>query len=342
MDLTQAEAVMDVISSGNEAGRKAAFHQLQGGLSREIEEIREKVLSILVPLEAFIDFPEEEISFSRAGSPGGFKTALADLYRLRERIGRLVRSFDQGRVLREGLATAIIGRPNVGKSSLLNSLLGEDRAIVTPHPGTTRDTLEEVVQVDGIPLRITDTAGIREAVDPAEEEGIRRAKRALEGADLVLLILDASTDLLPEDDLLLEMTCGKRTIMVLNKCDLGERDWTREKGLERGLVFRVSVLHHQGMDGLKKGISRYVREVLWGQEAETETPIVTRLRHREALERANQGLGEFIAKAETPSITLDILAFHLRFVLDSLGEIVGAITPEGLLDRIFSEFCIGK
>ncbi|MBI4715352.1 MAG: tRNA uridine-5-carboxymethylaminomethyl(34) synthesis GTPase MnmE [Nitrospirae bacterium] len=354
IDLAQAEAVMDLIGSTSEREMSVALRHLQGGLSREIQDIQESIVSVLAPLEALLDFPEEEIALDRREGEGDShsiqedgiplvssvpQTAVETIRTLHERVGHLIRSYDQGKVLKEGIKTAIVGRPNVGKSTLLNRLLGEDRAIVTAFPGTTRDVLEERILLDGVPLRILDMAGIRETHDPVEQEGIHRARKALQDADLILLVLDGGEPLTQEDCDLIEATRNRNRIIILNKCDKDRKFDDADFGNDR--LFRVSALDGTGLEALQKGIPAYIREAIWNDQGIEESPWVLRLRHQEALKRGEGHLSGFL-KAAASHVPLDILSVHLRGAVDALGEIVGTVTAEDILDRIFSEFCIGK
>lgn len=327
IDLSQAEAVLDLIRAKGELAEKLALEQLRGTLSRKINALREKLLGICAHLEAWIDFPEEEIEPRALDElKSGCEGALRE-------IEALAGSFDEGRYIREGLRTAIVGKPNVGKSSLLNALLERDRAIVTEMPGTTRDVIEEHLSIDGLPVRIMDTAGIREAHDMAEEEGVRRSMRAMDDADLVLGVLDASQPLGAEDMMLVEKLRESKAVLVLNKCDL-----PRMMGDVSGFGIKhvsLSAKTGHGIDGLKEAVFASSP----GATA-AEGVLVANLRHRKALEAAGKALGEGISALG--AAPLEITAMELREALDRLGEIVGAVTTEDILERIFSEFCIGK
>lgn len=334
IDLTQAEAVIDIIKAKTERSLKAAMDQLRGSLSSRLSLIREGLINLTALIEAHIDFPEEEIGIP---SKERIEAAIKDML---DEIEDLLKSSDEGKILREGISTAIIGRPNVGKSSLLNALLMEDRAIVTDIPGTTRDIIEEVVSIDGIPLKIVDTAGIKKAKDLVEEEGVKRSLRVMDGADLVLLVIDASQDLKEEDRTLLKKVRDRQGIIVFNKTDLKQR--IEEDGLlkvigEKPLV-KISATKRAGLEELKKAISTLIFN---GKVMPQEGAIVTKVRHKKALLDAKENLENFrdsLMKGESS----EFLAIDLREALDHIGEIVGVVTTEDILDRIFSEFCIGK
>lgn len=334
IDLTQAEAVIDIIRARTDRSLKTAMDQLRGGLSSKLNLIREGLINLIALIEAHIDFPEEEIDIPS-------KERIEDIVKgLLDEIEDLLKSSEAGKILREGISTAIIGRPNVGKSSLLNALLMEDRAIVTDVPGTTRDIIEEVVSIDGIPLKIVDTAGIREVKDLVEEEGVKRSLRALDSADLVLLVIDSSQDLKEEDRTLLEKVDTRLGIIVLNKIDLPmriEEDYLRKIIGKKPLV-KISATRMKGIEELRKALSTLIFN---GKTVPQEGAIVTKLRHKKALLDAKEDLKNFwdsLLRGESS----EFLALDLREALDHIGEIVGTVTAEDILNRIFSEFCIGK
>lgn len=330
IDLTQAEAVMDVVAAQTEGAHTAAVAQLQGHLNRRLEKLYDHLSNALAHVEAHIDFPEEDITPD---------TRQAISEQVREAIGFqeiLLKTARDGKVLREGVRTIIVGRPNVGKSSLLNALLGEDRAIVSATPGTTRDTIEEVVNIEGLPLRIMDTAGLRDSHEEVEREGIERAKRHLQAAELVLLVIDSSQKMDPMDRVLLTTCREKPLIIILNKVDLGQmidanylRDLT---------TCSLSTKTGEGMDYLKKTISTH----LWqGKTRESFREIFISARHHEALQRSRKALQK-TAEALKNKSSFEYVAADLREALVALGEITGRTVTEDVLDRIFSRFCIGK
>lgn len=335
LDLTQAEAVLDTIRAKTARSLTIAQSQRRGELSQEIEATRSALVVALAHIEAALDFAEEDISFVQQD----------ELMRLLDetstRLRRLVRSGREGRIWREGAAVAILGRPNVGKSSLMNALLRSDRAIVTPIPGTTRDMLEEVVSIEGIPVRLFDTAGIRTTEDLVEAEGIRRSQLAWEEADLALILLDGSQPLSENDRILLARQEASRALLVINKCDLPRRlvreDLEKPCPVNAGVI-DISAKMQIGLDLLRAAIcSRLTPSRLESQDG----VLVTNLRHAAALERALQGV-EQATQSVKSGLAGELIAMDLRIAADALGEITGAITTDEILERIFAEFCIGK
>lgn len=335
LDLAQAEAVLDTIRAKTARSLTIAQSQRRGELSRYIEEIRSELVVALAHIEAALDFAEEDIVFVRQD----------ELMRLLDttlaKLRHLVRSGHDGRILREGAVVAILGCPNVGKSSLMNALLRSDRAIVTPIPGTTRDLLEEQVSIDGIPVRLVDTAGIRMTDDPVEVEGIRRSRLAWADADLALILLDGSQPLSDSDCALLSQPESADALLVINKCDL-PRQLSRGD-LDRsypghGDVLEISATLQVGLDRLREAVgSRLVS----GNLESNEGVLVTNLRHAAACERAVQGIDQARQSIEAGRAG-ELVAMDLRIAADALGEITGIITTDEILERIFVEFCIGK
>ena len=335
LDLAQAEAVLDTIRAKTARSLTIAQSQRRGELSREVELIRSDLVTALAHIEAALDFGDEDITF----------VGKAELCGLLEATGfklqRLVESGNEGRILREGAVVAILGRPNVGKSSLLNALLRSDRAIVTPIPGTTRDVLEELVSIEGIPVRLVDTAGIRHTDDPVEAEGIRRSRLAWQDADLALILLDGSEGLSDDDRSLLSSCEAAHVILVLNKCDL-PRQLSRAQ-LEalspgHGGMVDISATMRLGLDELRGTIR--TRLMTSGLESR-EGVLVTNLRHIDACSRALLGVRQ-AQQSVADDRAGELIAVDLRIAADALGEITGVITTDDILERIFSEFCIGK
>ena len=328
IDLAQAEAVADLIHSRTELAAAAAQEQLAGHLSRRVNRLRDGVMKILAQVEAYIDFPEEDIA------PETGEELTGRLREALELMDQLLRTANEGRLLRRGIRAAIIGRPNVGKSSLLNQLLGRERVIVSPLPGTTRDTIEETANVRGLAVVFIDTAGLREAGDEIEAEGVRRSRAALAEAELILHVLDGSEPLGALDGQLLGEFAGPRRLLVRNKSDLPPR-----LELPKGLAARdVCCLSGAGIEELKDAI----KGTVWAGAIPAEMLQVTiNARHEDALRRA-RAAAERAQAALREEAGLELAAFDLRVAANAVGEIVGKTTTEDLLDAIFSQFCIGK
>lgn len=337
MDLSQAEAVLDTIRATSEEGLKIAQRHLRGDLGKEVGQLREQLLALLAHIEAGIDFVEEGISFVE-------RTELLDtLARTQAVILCALNTAKTGRLLREGARVVIAGRPNVGKSSLLNALLRERRAIVSSIPGTTRDMIEESMEVDGIPISLIDTAGIRNTADPLEQEGIHRTWNALHDADVIITLFDATSP--PEESFEMEPYClfQERAIPVLNKVDLLLPE--QRKSLQQRLSdvcghppICVSTVSGEGLDSLRHQLRS---RVLPDHLESSEGVMITNVRHQDALVRSNDALTQAIDSVNSGR-EAECLAVDLRTAADALGEITGVITSDEVLDRIFSEFCIGK
>jgi len=333
IDLAQAEAVIDLIRAKSERAMKLAIRQVEGRLSEKIRAIRQQLLELLAHLEVTIDYPEYDAEdLTRLHLQN--ETA-----RLREEIRKLLASARQGRVLREGVSTAIIGRPNVGKSSLLNALARENRAIVTDIPGTTRDIIEEMVTVRGIPLRLVDTAGIRETADLVEQIGVQRSRKALEEADLILLVVNSGEPMTEEDRKLLAMVRDRNAILVANKADLPQRlDLQELESAFPGRVVQTSAVGEPGLAQLEDKIA----ELFLSGEVETEDfTYLSNARHIRLLTQAEDALAEALRHLEE-QIPVDMIGIDLRRAWSLLGEIIGEEVGEALLDQIFSQFCLGK
>lgn len=326
IDLTQAEAVLDVIRAKTDAGLRIAMDGLQGRLSEPIAALRKDLMDLLAYLTARIDFPEDDVQS---------QDTLTPLRKAREDIAGLIASSDAGIIYRQGVRVAIVGRPNVGKSSLLNRLLGQNRAIVTNIPGTTRDTVEEIANVQGIPFLLVDTAGITETEDVVEQMGIERSQEAVSQSDLLLLVLDLSEPLLAEDRDLIERTKDCTVVAVGNKSDLPMH--MNITGLPWDLV-RASMVTGEGLEQLQEHM---VSAVIGGRVVISDTLLVSNPRHKAALERAQEHLfaaeDSIVKKAPDDFVTIDLTG-----ALNALGEITGETVAEELLDNIFSRFCIGK
>ncbi|MDA8097798.1 MAG: tRNA uridine-5-carboxymethylaminomethyl(34) synthesis GTPase MnmE [Clostridia bacterium] len=335
LDLAQAEAVLDVIRSKTGDGLRLAVDQLGGRLSRKIASFREDLVQMLAEIEASIDFPEEEIPESTMLEING------RLRRLAEASGELLAGAEAGRIYREGLATVIVGKPNVGKSSLLNALLRENRAIVTEIPGTTRDVIEEIVNIRGIPIRLLDTAGLRETEDIIEQIGVERSRQAVALADLVILVLDADTGIEDEDRRVVELVAGKQVLAVVNKTDLAPEDLDKAQVKEftgAEAVVRTAVTDNQGLEALESAIADLV---LGGRVSRGDTLLITNGRHKAALIKARKHLLE-ASDTLRQELPLEMTAIDIRSALEAFGEITGSTVTEDILDRIFADFCIGK
>lgn len=336
IDLSQAEAVLDLIKSKTDESRRIAIDQLQGGLSEKITALRDRLTELCAHIEAYIDFPEDDIEIT---SKEGMLTSIRTI---EKELQSLLQSYEEARFFREGLSTAIVGRPNVGKSSLLNALLKKDRAIVTELPGTTRDVIEEYLNINGLPLRIMDTAGIRDVQDVAEKEGVKRSLQSIEGADLVIALFDGSENLKEEDLEVIEKAKGKNAIFVINKCDLppvlDKTMLVLHLSPSASDILNISATRGDGLDELKK---RVFDSCLKDWREEREGVVVTNIRHKMAIENAMSALA-MAREGLIESSPLEIIAFELRDSLDRLGEIVGAVTTEDILNKIFNDFCIGK
>jgi len=334
IDLAQAESVADIIRAKTDLTRQVAMNQLQGTMSKTVNRLRDLLIDILAEVEASIDFPEEDLDFG--GSIELSKRTRTVLIQLEE----LLQTAEDGKILREGLSLAIVGKPNVGKSSLLNALLQEDRAIVTEIPGTTRDTIEEYANIRGIPIKLIDTAGIRETSDTVEYAGVKRSKEWLERSDLLLVMLDASEPLTEDDRKLLELTKDKKSITVLNKIDLTELldiEQIQKLTPDKPIV-ETSMLTGQGLEDLKTSI---LDSVIHGESISPDSAIITNVRHRDALRKAKIDI-EHALSSLNAAMPPELVAVDLRGALDNLGLIVGETTTDDILDRIFSQFCIGK
>ena len=331
LNLLQAEAVIDIIKSKSDTALESAMNQLQGGLAKQIASIRNKLIDILAEIETDIDFPEEDIEFkNKLEFKKGLESVLTE-------IGQLVDSYRYGKIYREGVSVVIAGRPNVGKSSLMNALLNEERAIVTSIPGTTRDTIEEGLNINGLTIKIVDTAGIRESEGFVEQEGIKRTQKAIEGAGLIIFLLDGSEGLREKDkDLIKEIKQkNKPVIIAINKIDVGNKNSSEWTG---GEFLKISALKNIGLDELRNKIF----DIIYNGHCKTPEGIfITRERHRERLSKAHDSLSKAV-NAINQNLSSEFIAADLRLSLESLGEITGETYSEDVLNRIFQEFCIGK
>lgn len=334
LDLAQAESIIDVIRSQTDMALKIAVKQLQGGLSQELKIIRDELLEVIAYLEAHIDFPEEDLE--DLSSEANTKAIKSNIVRLK----KLIENADTGKIFREGLRAVIVGKPNVGKSSLLNALLREKRAIVTDIPGTTRDVIEEILNIKGIPIRLIDTAGIRETEDLVEKIGVEKSKELFQEADLVLMVLDASTGFKKEDEEIFSLLSPKQqVIIIVNKTDLVKEEASvlSDKYSDYPVLY-LSVKENKGIDKLEEFIANLV---LKGSLKPNELPLVTNQRHREVLIRALKHLDGALGSLDN-GLPEDFISIDIRGAWETLGEITGDTVGEDLLDLIFSRFCLGK
>jgi len=335
VDLTQAEAVIDLIKAKTETSLEIATQQLRGALYKELAEVKARLIESLSLMEAHIDFPEEGIEPIALGK---IRKGLETIVHQTE---EWIDSYEEGKIFREGISCAIVGKTNVGKSSLLNVLLKEDRAIVTAIPGTTRDVIEEVLNIYGVPVRLMDTAGMRKPADSIEREGVRRAKERMAEADFVVLMLDASRSLDDDDREIFAEIKGKKKVIAMNKNDLPPKTSLEEVKVlfPKDPVISISALRNDGIDRLKQAIhsSLIRREV----RATPEHLIVANIRHKAALTQVRNNLFN-AAKQLEEGVSLEFIAFEIRSALEALADLVGETATEEVLDRIFEEFCIGK
>ena len=332
LDLAQAEGVLDLIRARTNKGMRLAVGQVQGELSKWVEELREELIGIMVQVEAAIDFPEEELELLRR------EELVRKVVTLKDKISGLIASYEWGRLYREGVTVCIAGPPNVGKSSLLNSLLGEERVIVAPLPGTTRDYIEESLNLDGLRLVLWDTAGIREGKDEVERIGVDLSLKRLEEAQGFILVLDGSVPLTQEDHSILAGVRGKRGIVAINKSDLPNMLSTKELTcLAPGnVIISISAKNGLGINELKQTL----RKLFLGDQPEPEI-VVTNLRHKTALEKSEYSLSE-VSKSLRGNLPPEIVAVDLQEANQNLGEVIGIVTNDDILERVFRQFCIGK
>jgi tRNA modification GTPase len=333
IDLTQAEAVLDIIQAKTSAFLRVSNNQLKGELTRQLENIREHIMAVYLQLEALVNFPEDDIDSK------GKQDIAKRINQAKNQIEKLLASGEQGRILKEGIKIVICGRPNVGKSSLLNVLLKQPRAIVSDIAGTTRDTIEETAQIKGIPFQLVDTAGLLSPRDMIEEEAIKRSRLFIQGADLALLVIDMSSSLSVEDKNIMETLKDQNAIVLLNKSDLSSQ--VKEADIEKSLpgkkILRVSALKKIGIEPLEETI---VNNVLHGAHMDTHGVLVSNLRHINSLKAASGALEK--AGEELQNLSLEFISEELKTAINELDRITGRSVDADLLDQIFSSFCIGK
>ncbi len=334
IDLTQAESVIDVINAKSEKEVQAGIKQLEGGLSKEISSIKQEILDVMVNIEVAIDYPEydvEEVTNQQI-------TDMLDSVEIK--LNKLEKSFDNGKILKEGIKTAIIGKPNAGKSSLLNRILKEDRAIVTEFEGTTRDTIEEFVNINGIPLKLIDTAGIRNAKDEVEKIGIHKSKEIAKNADLIIAIFDASKPLSKEDKEILEIIKGKKVIILLNKIDLQQTLHKEDKDFKEVTesVIEISALNNIGIEDVYAEITKLfeINEINIDNDL-----VITNIRHKNLIHQAIESIKK-TKETIQEKMPIDIVAVYIKQILEDLGNITGEFVTEDIINEIFSKFCLGK
>ena len=334
IDLLQAESVIDVINAKSEREAKTGIKQLEGFLSKEITEIKQEIMDVMVNIEVSIDYPEYDVDDVTNNQ------ILDMLNSVQAKLEKLEKSFDNGKIIKEGIKTVIVGRPNAGKSSLLNAILKEDRAIVTQYEGTTRDTIEEFVTVNGIPLKLVDTAGIREAKDEVEKIGIEKSREMIKEADLVIAIFDSSEELTKEDLEILDLIKDKKTIIILNKNDLEQKIDEKDRRLKNvnSSIIKISALNKTGIEDIYDEINKLfnLNEINLDQEV-----VITNIRHKNLIDKAIESIKK-ARETMNEKMPLDIIAIFIKDILEDLGNITGEIVSDDIIDEIFSKFCLGK
>ena len=334
IDLVQAESVIDIINAKSEKEVKTGIKQLEGLLSKEIAEIKQEIMDVMINIEVSIDYPEYDVE----DVANAEITDMLDS--VKKKLERLERSFDNGKVIKEGIKTAIIGKPNAGKSSLLNAILKEDRAIVTEYEGTTRDTIEEFVNINGIPLKLIDTAGIRETKDEVEKIGIAKSRETANAADLIIAIFDASKEIDEEDLEVIEFIKNKKAIIILNKMDLKAKIDENNENLKKlsGNIIKMSALKNIGIDKLYEKITEMfnLNEINLDNEN-----VITNVRQKNLITKAIENVKK-AKKTIEQKMPIDIVAIFIKDILEDLGKITGEVVTEDIIEEIFANFCLGK
>lgn len=334
IDLVQAESVIDIINAKSEKEVKTGIKQLEGLLSKEIAEIKQEIMDVMINIEVSIDYPEYDVE----DVANAEITDMLDS--VKKKLERLERSFDNGKVIKEGIKTAIIGKPNAGKSSLLNAILKEDRAIVTEYEGTTRDTIEEFVNINGIPLKLIDTAGIRETKDEVEKIGIAKSRKTANTADLIIAIFDASKEIDEEDLEVIDFIKNKKAIIILNKMDLKAKIDENNENLKKlsGNIIKMSALKNIGIDKLYEKITEMfnLNEINLDNEN-----VITNVRQKNLITKAIENVKKAKETIEQ-KMPIDIVAIFIKDILEDLGKITGEVVTEDIIEEIFANFCLGK
>ena len=334
IDLVQAESVIDIINAKSEKEVKTGIKQLEGLLSKEIAEIKQEIMDVMINIEVSIDYPEYDVE----DVANAEITDMLDC--VKKKLERLERSFDNGKVIKEGIKTAIIGKPNAGKSSLLNAILKEDRAIVTEYEGTTRDTIEEFVNINGIPLKLIDTAGIRETKDEVEKIGIAKSRETANAADLIIAIFDASKEIDEEDLEVIDFIKNKKAIIILNKMDLKAKIDENNENLKKlsGNIIKMSALKNIGIDKLYEKITEMfnLNEINLDNEN-----VITNVRQKNLITKAIENVKK-AKKTIEQKMPIDIVAIFIKDILEDLGKITGEVVTEDIIEEIFANFCLGK
>lgn len=334
IDLVQAESVIDIINAKSEKEVKTGIKQLEGLLSKEIAEIKQEIMDVMINIEVSIDYPEYDVE----DVANAEITDMLDS--VKKKLERLERSFDNGKVIKEGIKTAIIGKPNAGKSSLLNAILKEDRAIVTEYEGTTRDTIEEFVNINGIPLKLIDTAGIRETKDEVEKIGIAKSRETANTADLIIAIFDASKEIDEEDLEVIDFIKNKKAIIILNKMDLKAKIDENNENLKKlsGNIIKMSALKNIGIDKLYEKITEMfnLNEINLDNEN-----VITNVRQKNLITKAIENVKKAKETIEQ-KMPIDIVVIFIKDILEDLGKITGEVVTEDIIEEIFANFCLGK
>lgn len=334
IDLSQAEAVIDIINSTNSLAHKNALSQLEGSLSKEIGSVRSDLVHLAAQMQVIIDYPDEDLEDITTDD------IRAVSQECRDRVEKLLMTADSGRIMRDGIKTAIVGKPNVGKSSLLNSLAREERAIVTDIAGTTRDVIEEYINLNGIPLALIDTAGIRKTEDTVEKIGVEKSKRSIEEADFVIVMIDGSSFFDDEDIEVLRATKDKKRIILINKTDLGQSKYVEavKAKADSSHIIEVSAKTGMGLDLLAEEIKKIYK---MGAIERSDGAVVTNMRHKSALIKAGEALGR-VVEAIDMNMPSDIASIDINIAIDALGEITGETVSDDIVTAIFHSFCVGK